>query len=81
MKRRFFLFAAPAIVSAPSLMKVSALVMPSSTMFPSLITSSLIFREAMIGLENHLIIDIERARAELIEVTGTPNLLRGAQSA
>lgn len=28
MKRRFFLFAAPAIVAAPSLMKVSALAMP-----------------------------------------------------
>lgn len=29
MNRRFFLFAAPAIVAAPSLMKVSALVMPA----------------------------------------------------
>lgn len=30
MKRRFFLLAAPAIVAAPSLMKVSALVMPTA---------------------------------------------------
>ena len=32
MKRRFFLLAAPAIVAAPSLMKVSALVMPPTEM-------------------------------------------------
>lgn len=30
MRRRFFLLAAPAIVAAPSLMKISALVMPET---------------------------------------------------
>lgn len=29
MKRRFFLFAAPAIIAAPSLMRISALAMPA----------------------------------------------------
>lgn len=39
MRRRFFLLAGPAIVAAPSLMKVSALVMPQAmeTTLPDLV--------------------------------------------
>lgn len=42
MKRRFFLFAAPAIVAAPSLMRISTLVLPPPVLsFSEIVTTTL----------------------------------------
>jgi hypothetical protein len=68
MKRRFFLFAAPAIVAAPSLMRVSTLpaalsLFPETRIFSaavdfgpySLLTDDIIMKEALLHLENSLV--------------------------
>ena len=74
MRRRFFLLAAPAIVAAPSLMKISALVMPEKPIiyFDEPTVSDLLRRL------NEIADAQDRA---LAEVCGIPNILRGAQSA
>lgn len=77
MKRRFFLFAAPAIVAAPSLMKVSALVLPPPDppilSFHDLVTTTLRSRMP------HMIAQIEQSNAllrQLREVSAiTPEML------
>lgn len=72
MKRRFFLFAAPAIVAAPSLMKISALAMPPPAIyFDEPTVSDLIRRLKEIA---------DAQDRALAEVCGIPNILLGAQS-
>jgi hypothetical protein len=69
VKRRFFLFAAPAIVAAPSLMRVSSAAASALSLFPetrifsaaidfgphSLLTDDIIMKEALLHLENSLV--------------------------
>ena len=72
MNRRFFLLAAPVIVAAPSLMKVSALVMPEPTLsFSEIVTATLRTQTT------ELIEDINRTNALLRQMSGIPSCLYG----
>ena len=79
MNRRFFLLAAPAIVAAPSLMRVSALVMPEPTLsFSELVTATL-RNNPQTFFEN---MERNRLIAEYVQsMSGITDLMRGAQSA
>lgn len=91
MKRRFFLFAAPAIVAAPSLMKISALVLPKTleTTLPEFVAQfplrSVHVRNLLLygtygGYDGYEIISNDWERAAQ-EISGITDLMRGAQSA
>lgn len=69
MRRRFFLFAAPAIVAAPSLMKVSALVMPAEPVlsFSDIVNATLRNRPSQIAENIRLHNDILRRLIEIAD--------------
>lgn len=80
MNRRFFLLAAPAIVAAPSLMKVSTIVealapvsrYPGGLSFSELVTATLRSEEVWrLSLQNNALLKM------LEEQSGIPDVLRG----
>ena len=75
MNRRFFLLAAPAIVAAPSLMKVSALVMPGQLIYH---LSPEVIHQA---LRTNALLQWAQDRALVQSISGISDLMRGAQSA
>jgi hypothetical protein len=80
MRRRFFLLAAPAIVAAPSLMKVSALVMPQTEMLRAVSNPIRYGSGLYSGYDGYVIAPSEWERF-VGEITGISDLMRGAQSA
>ena len=97
MNRRFFLLAAPAIVAAPNLMKISALVMPPASpileamdiTFNELVSATLRARAPFISenirlanrLAQHFIEITEEQDSALSEMSGISSLMLGAQTA
>lgn len=87
MNRRFFLFAAPAIVAAPSLMKVSALVMPSAVIgetvqiWPGQLIYQLSPEVINQAIRTNALLQWAQDRALVESISGISDLMRGAQSA
>ena len=82
MRGRLFLFAAPAIVAAPSLMKISALAMPPRAAFWDIPHSPAIyFDEPTVSDLIRRLSEIADAQDQaLAEVCGIPSILLGTQN-
>jgi len=81
VKRRFFLLAAPAIVAAPSLMKVSALVMPALPSAVNYGVMEITPEMIRIALRTNALLQWAQDRALIDSISGISDLMRGAQSA